>query len=257
MSNGRRFLKDSKTMFFRCTKLSWRNPETLVVAIMLPAMILILFTNLFGGAMDTDHFESTYLNFIFVGVMAMAICQGAMTQATVVTSDVSKGVLDRFMSLPIARSAFIIGHVLAASLRTLIAVILLFVIGFIMGFRTDASLAEWLVAAALIIGFIFAISWLGVLFGLLIKTVEGSTAVPGISQVLLFLSSAFVPTATMTRGLRTFANYQPATPIIDSLRYLFLGIGEIRLLEATLWIVGIFLVGFVLSLIAFRRRLRK
>jgi len=100
-------------------------------------------------------------------------------------------------------------------------------------------------------------SWLGILFGLLCKTVEGSAGVSAYAQVFVFLSSAFVPTATMIAALRYFAEYQPITPIIDTLRYLFLGIGEARILETVLWLVGILIMGFVFSLLLFKKRIRK
>ncbi|MCL2586827.1 MAG: ABC transporter permease [Firmicutes bacterium] len=253
----KRFIKDCYTMYGRCMKLGWRNPETLVMAVILPVLLLVLFTYLFGGAMYGGHFDTTYINFVFVGIMAVAICQGAMTQATVVCADASKGVLDRFISMPISRSSFIVGHVLAAATRTLIAVVLLFAVGFAMGFRPDANVGQWFGAIAIILGFILAMSWLGVMFGLLCKTVEGSAGVPMLAQILVFLSSAFVPTVTMVAAFRYFANYQPITPIIDTLRYLFLGIGEARTLEALLWIGGLVIVGFAMSVWAFKRKIRK
>jgi len=227
------------------------------MAVFLPVIMLVLFTYLFGGAMYEGHFDTTYINFVFIGVMAVAICQGAMTQATVVCSDASKGVLDRFISLPISRSSFIVGHVLAAATRTLIAVTLLFAVGFAMGFRPSADVGQWFGAIGIILGFVLAMSWLGVLFGLLCKTVEGSAGVPALAQILVFLSSAFVPTATMVAAFRYFSNYQPVTPIIDTLRYLFLGMGELRILESLLWICGLIIFGFTMSIVAFNRKIKR
>jgi len=238
-------------------KLSWRDPSTFIIAVILPVVLLVMFTYIFGGAMDEAHFGVSYINFLFVGVMAVAICQGSMTQAAVVCNDSLKGVLDRFISLPISRTSFIVGHVLAATTRTLIAVALLFAVGFAMGFRPDANVGQWFGAIGIIIGFVLAMSWLGVLFGLLCKTVESSSGMSGLAQILVFLSSAFVPTATMVAAFRYFAEYQPVTPIIDTLRYLFLGIGEARTLEALLWIGGIIILGFVLSFLAFKRKIAK
>ena len=240
-------------MFKRCMKLTWRNPETFVVGVLLPVVLLVIFNYVFGGAMDTGT-GVAYINFVFIGVVAVAICQGAMTQATVVCADIQKGVLDRFISMPISRSSFIIAHVLAATVRTLIALVLLFAVGFAMGFRPSADFAQWLGAMVIILGFILTMSWLGVMFGLLCKTVEGSASVPALAQILVFLSSAFAPTATMAAGFRHFAEYQPITPIVDTLRYLFLGIGEARTLEVILWITGLLTIGFVFSLLIFKRR---
>ncbi|MCL2570753.1 MAG: ABC transporter permease, partial [Firmicutes bacterium] len=162
-----------------------------------------------------------------------------------------------FVSMPISRSSFIVGHVMAAATRTLIAVILLFAVGFAMGFRPDANALQWFGAIGIIFGFVLAISCLGVLFGLLCKTVEGSAGVPAVAQILVFLSSAFVPTITMVAAFRYFANYQPITPVIDTLRFLFLGVGEARTLEALLWLGGLIAIGFILSLVVFKRRLKK
>jgi len=159
--------------------------------------------------------------------------------------------------LPISRSSFIVGHVVAATVRTIIAVILLFAVGFAMGFRPDASVVQWFAAIGIIFGFVLAMSWLGVLFGLLCKTVEGSAGVPALAQILVFLSSAFAPTATMVVAFRHFAQNQPITPVIDTLRYLFLGMGEARTLEALLWIGGLVIIGFSMSLLAFKRKIKK
>jgi len=252
----KQFLIDCKTMYKRCMKLNWRSPETFVMAIILPVVLLVVFTYVFGGAMDETNFGTTYLNYVFIGVMAVAICQGAMTQATIVCNDASKGILDRFISMPISRSSFIVGHVLSAATRTIIAVAILFGVGFAMGFWPDANIGQWFGAIAIIIGFILVMSWLGVLFGILCKTVESSASVPALAQILCFLSSAFAPTITMVAAFRYFAEYQPVTPIIDSLRYLFLGIGEARILEAALWLVGLLVLGFVFSLLAFKRRIK-
>jgi len=251
------FLLDCKTMFFRCMKLNFRKPETFIIAIILPVILLLMFTFLFGGAMDGAHFDTDYINFVFVGVMAVSICQGAMTQAVIVASDIEKGVLDRFVSLPISRSSFVVAHVFSAAARTMISVALLFGAGFLIGFRTGAGFGAWMGAIGIIIGFVFAMSWFGVLFGLLCKSAEGASTVPALAQVFTFLSSAFAPTATMANGLRHFAEWQPVTPIIDTLRHLFLGVGTARGLETALWMVGIFVVGFVLSALAFKRRLKK
>ena len=251
------FIKDSKTMFFRCMKLNFRSPETFIIAIILPVVLLVMFTFIFGGALDADHFGTTYINYVFIGIMAVAICQGAMTQATIVANDATKGVLDRFVSLPISRSSFVVAHVFSAAVRTMIAVVLLFGVGFAMGFRPSANTGQWFLAIAIIVGFVFAMSWLGVLFGLLCKSVESSAVIPALAQIFTFLSSAFAPTFTMVAGFRHFAEWQPVTPIIDSLRFLFLGLGDGRFLEALLWMGGILVFGFVLSLLAFKRRLRK
>lgn len=257
MSNAKRFFIDCKTMFKRCIRLTLRNPEMLVVAVFVPVTLLVLFVYIFGGVMDTSHFGTEYVNYVFIGVLAVAICQGAATQATVVCADVQKGVLDRFISLPISRASFVIGHVLSATLRTTVAVILLFGVGFAMGFRPVASFPEWIGAIAILLGFIFAMSWLAVLFGLLVKTVEAASSVTMFAQIIAFLSSAFVPTATMPAAIRYFSEYQPVTPIVDTMRSLFLGVGEVRTLEVVLWLVGLFIIGFAFSVIAFNKRIKK
>jgi ABC-2 type transport system permease protein len=227
------------------------------MAIALPVLLLVLFAYLFGGAMDSDNFGVSYVSYVFMGALAVAICQGATAQATAVCSDIQKGILDRIISLPTSRASFIVAHVLTASIRTVIALVLLFAVGFIMGFRPTANFAQWLGGVVIILGFVFAMSWLGVLFGLLSKSVESSAGIPAVAQILVFLSSAFVPTATMVAAFRYFASYQPVTTIIDTLRYLFLGLGEARTLEACLWILGLIALGFILSLLVFKKRIKR
>lgn len=245
-------------MSSRCIRLSLRNPEMIIISIMIPALLLILFTYLFGGAMDTQFFETSYVNYLIAGILIMAIGQSASSTAVVVCSDVQKGMLDRFVSLPISKSSFLLGHVVSALLRNIVSVLVIFLIAFAMGFKPEASFVQWLCIIGILIMFMLVMTLLCVFFGLFLKSPESASGVQALTQVLVFLSSGFVPTETMPKVLRVFAENQPVTPIIETLRSLFFydSIGN-QFWAAIIWLIGLLLFSYIISLWAFKRRISR
>lgn len=249
------FFLDCRTMCSRCLLLSLRNPGMIVISIMLPVLLLVLFVYLFGGVMDTQHFGTSYVNYLIPGIIIMAIGQSASSTAVVVCSDAHKGLLDRFLSLPASRSSFLIGHTISAMVRNAVSVIIMFAVAFAMGFRPEANFAQWLGIIGILIVFMLVMTLLCIFLGLLIKTPEGATSVQALTQMLVFLSSGFVPTQTLPKVLKYFAEYQPITPIIETVRSLFFeGVWGSHFLSAILWLIGLLVVFYVLSLLMFKRR---
>ncbi|MCL1900993.1 MAG: ABC transporter permease [Firmicutes bacterium] len=257
MSNSKikNFLSDCKTMTIRCIKLSLRNPQMIVISLMLPVLLLVLFVYIFGGSMNTEALGASYLNYLVAGIIIMAIGQSASSTSVVICSDVHKGLLDRFLSLPVSKASFLVGHTISALIRNTISVLIMFGVAFAMGFNPQANFVQWLAVAGILILFMLIMTLMCIFFGLLAKEPESANMAQPLTQILVFLSSGFVLTENMPDGLSHFSNYQPITPIIETVRSLFFTgtLGD-RFLEAILWLVGLLIVFYVLSFFTFRRR---
>lgn len=254
MKKIKQFFTDSWSMFVRCSKLGFRNGEAVIMSIMMPAVLMIVFVYLFGGALDADHIGPSYVNYVVAGVLILCIGQCASNIAISVSQDMKSGMVDRFLSMPVSRPSFLIGHLFAAVLRNLISTIVVVGIALAIGFRPTASFGDWMIVLALLILFMFVMTWLSIFFGLFAKSPEGAGALMIIAMLLPYLSSGFVPTNTMPSVLRFFSEHQPMTPIIETLRYLFLGTGNNQVWLALAWLVGLLVFGYVISILMFRRR---
>jgi ABC-2 type transport system permease protein len=239
-------------MLRRNFKHTVRNPTAVFNAVLFPVVLLLMFVYVIGRAFDVGV---DYVDYATPGMIVLAICYGLSATALAVNSDMTKGIINRFKVMDIARSAVLNAHVAASMLRSLIAIAAIIGVAFALGFRSAASSLEWLAAIGLIIVVSFATSWLTVALGLAAKTPEsaGMATVPLI--LLPFLSSAIVPVDKMGPGVRQFAEYQPFTPIIETLRGLLTGqpsAGDA--IAALAWCAGIALVGYLWALATFRRR---
>ena len=246
-------MSNSTTMLGRNFKHTVRNPVAVFNAILLPIVLLLMFVFVIGGAFDVGE---KYIDYATPGMIILAICYGLSATATAVNTDMTKGIINRFKVMDISRSAVLVAHVAETLLRSLIAVAAIIGVAFAVGFRSSASVPEWLGAIGLIVLVSFATSWITVALGLFAKTPEsaGMACVPLI--MLPFLSSAIVPAATMGAGVRQFAEYQPFTPIIETLRGLLAGepASTSSAVQAIVWCVGIAAIGFVWSLSTFKKR---
>jgi ABC-2 type transport system permease protein len=243
---------DSVIMLRRNFKHTLRNPTAVFNAVLFPIVLLLMFVYVLGGAFDVGV---DYIDYATPGMIVLAICYGLSATAVAVNSDMTKGIINRFKVMDISRGAVLTGHVIASMLRSLIAIAAIIGVAFAMGFRPHASFPEWLGAIGLIVLVSIATSWITVALGLAAKTAEsaGMAAVPLI--LLPFLSSAIVPAQTMVAGVRQFAEYQPFTPIIETLRGLLTGEPSAsKAITAVAWCAGIALVGYLWSLATFTKR---
>ena len=245
-------LVDWLTMAARCLRLTRRNLDAILTSLMLPVMLLLLFVYLFGGAIQTG---TRYVTYVVPGVLLLCAGFGASMTAVSVTNDMTGGVIDRFRSMDVAGAAVLAGHVAASVVRNLASTVLVFGVAFLIGFRPSAGPLDWLAAAGVLLLFILAISWLSAAVGLLARSPE---AAGGFSFVVMFLpypSSAFVPIDTMPTWIHGFANNQPVTPVIETLRGLLLGVpvGSSPW-RAVAWCLGILVASVALSGVLFRRR---
>jgi ABC-2 type transport system permease protein len=248
--------RDSATMLKRNLLHTVRYPVTLIVSLGVPAMLLLLFVGVFGGALGAGAVPAgaKYIDYVLPGILLMSVGYGASSTAQAVNRDMTEGIIDRFRTMAIVRSSVLTGHVVGALLRTLVSAVLLVGVALLMGYRSHADATEWLAAAGLVALLTIALSWLAVAVGLAAGNVEGTSGFALLVQLLPFVSSAFVPTGTMSTGVRWFAHNQPFTPVIDSLRGLLTGtpIGHSGLI-AVAWCVGLALAGFLWAGALFRR----
>jgi len=241
-------------MFKRCLLISTRNPETMAMAIITPFFLMVLFGTVFGGVADMG--EINYIDFIVPGIILQSVAQGSQYAAINITTDMTKGIIDRFRSMPISKAAVLIGHAMASIVRNTITTAVIIGTAFIVGFRPSGGVTDWLVTVGIFMLFIIAITWIAIFFGLLSKTAESSTGFMFPLFILPFLSSGFAPTDTLPRGLRWFAENQPMTPIIDSTRALMLGWPtDNSIWIAIAWCVGITVFSFVAAVQVYKRKL--
>jgi ABC-2 type transport system permease protein len=245
-------MNNSMTMLGRNFKHTIRNPVAVFNAVLFPIVMMLMFVYVFGGDFKVS---GSYIDYAVPGLIVMAISYGLSATATAVNSDMTRGIINRFKVMDVSRGAVLTGHVVSTTLRSLIADAAIIGVGFAMGFRPHASFAQWLAVIGVMLMLGFAASWLTVAMGLAAKTAEsaGLATVPLI--MLPFLSSAFVPADTMKTGIRQFAEYQPFTPIIETLRGLLAGHPSAgHTLAAVAWCAGIALVGYVWSVATFNKR---
>jgi ABC-2 type transport system permease protein len=243
---------DSTIMLRRNVNQTVRNPTAVFSAILFPIVIMLMFVYVLGGAFNVGV---DYIDYATPGLIVMAVAYGLSATAVAVNSDMTKGIINRFKVMDISRGAVLTGHVVASMLRSVVAITAIIGVAFLIGFRPSASLLDWVGVIGFIVLIAFATSWLTVALGLAAKTVEsaGLATVPLI--MLPFLSSAFVPADTMRTGVRQFAEYQPFTPIIETLRGLLNGTPSAGdAIAALAWCIGIAVVGYLWALATFRRR---
>ena len=249
-----RIFSDSWIMFKRCLTTTLRNPESFGQAIIVPAFLMWVFAQVFGNVMDVGAYN--YIDFIIPGIILQAASQGISSTAICVNNDMSRGIVDRFRSMPIARSAVLTGHVLASVLRCMIAAAIIIGVGVLLGARPQASFAGWFIIASVLIVFMLGITWISVICGLVAKTPESAGTMMFPVFLLPFISSGFAPTETMSAGLRAFAQHQPMTPIIDTIRAIMMGMPAGNALPAALaWGAGITVAAFVISVQIYKRKL--
>jgi ABC-2 type transport system permease protein len=211
---------DSRIMIGRCMRRSLRDPEAFFTALILPVVLMLLFVYVFGGALRTG---GRYVDYVVPGLIVLCAGFGAGTTATAVATDMTNGIVDRFRSMPIRSSSILAGHVAASLARNLLASTLVIGVALGIGWRPVASPARWAAAAGLIVLFILALSWLAAGIGLTAHSAEAANSVSFVLMFIPYVSTAFVPASTMPRALAVFAEHQPFTPVIETIRWLWTG----------------------------------
>ena len=235
-----------------------RSPDTVITTVITPIALMLMFGYVLGGAIDTGSVSASgsYVDYMLPGILLITIASGIAYTAFRLFMDMQGGIFERFQSMPIARSSVLWAHVLTSLVANVIALVVIVGVALVMGFRTGASPVEWLAVAGILILFTLALTWIAVIPGLTAKTVDGASAFSYPLLFLPFLSSAFVPTDTMPGPVRWFAENQPVTSIVETIRDLFAG----RSVGADIWIalawcVGIVVVAYAFAMVVYRRKL--
>jgi ABC-2 type transport system permease protein len=242
------------TMTKRSLRHTTRSLDTIITVVLTPIAILLLFVFVFGGALGAQTGSIEYVDFITPGVLIMTIGSGIAYAALRLSMDLQKGIIGRFRTMPVAPSSVLSGQALSSTLSNLFSCFLVLVVAFIVGFRPEARPESWLWFVGLLVLFTLATTWMAMFFGLLAKTAEGAGAFAYILLLLIFISPSFVPTDSMTPFLRGFAENQPMTPIIETIRSLLTdGAPGNDLWVAFAWSLGILVVFYTLALRLYRR----
>lgn len=251
---NRYFLSDTGVLLQRSLRHVTRSADTVITVTIMPIAFMLLFVYVFGGAIRAG--TGSYVNYLLPGILLIAIASGISYTAFRLFNDLQSGIFERFHSMPIARSSVLWGHVLTSLVSNAISVVIIVLVALVMGFRSPAGVLAWLAVAGILALFTLALTWIAVIAGLSAKSTDGAV---GFSYPLLFLpfvSSAFVPTATMPPPVRAFAEHQPVTSIVNTLRALFeqrpVG-GEIWI--ALAWCAGILIIASAFAMAAYRRRI--
>jgi len=243
---------DSATMLRRNIRHTVRNPVALFNGIVMPLFVMLLLVYVLGGAFAIGV---EYVDYATPGLIIMTIGYGVGATAAAVASDMATGAINRFRVMDVSRSAVLNAHVIATALRSLVAVAFVVGAAFLLGFRPEASFLQWLGVAGIVLLTIVAIGWLTVAFGLAARTPENAAFAVVPLVLLPFLSSAFVPADKMGPGVRQFAEYQPFTPIIETMRGLLNGTpSATSAMTAIAWCIGLTLVGYLWARATFTKR---
>ena len=242
---------DSATMLRRQLRHMLRYASVTVFLIGMPIVFLLLFVYVFGGTLGAGlggpaGGRAEYLEYVVPGILLIAVAAGGTGTAISVAMDMTEGIMARFRTMAIFRPSVLTGHVLGSMIQTMLSLAVVTGVALLIGFRPTASPVEWVATVGVLAGITLAVTWLCVAFGLVTKTVEAASNLPTPLVFLPFLGSGFVPTESMPVGLRWFAEYQPFTPVINTVRGLLVGtaIGNSAVI-AVAWCAGITLVSYL------------
>ncbi len=247
------FFSDMGVMLGRSMRHIFRSMDTIITVCLTPIAMMLLFVYVLGGAIQAG--TDNYVNYLLPGILLMAIASGIAYTAYRLFMDKQRGIFERFHSMPIARSAVLWGHVLTSLVSNAISVVVIILVALIMGFRSQASVLSWLAVAGILALFTLALTWVAAIAGLSAKTADGAGAFSYPLIFLPFISSAFVPTESMPPAVRAFAENQPVTSIVESIRALLSGqpVGN-DIWVALAWCIGIMLVAWFFAMRAYKRR---
>jgi ABC-2 type transport system permease protein len=248
------FFMDMYVMFGRSMRHVFRSMDTIVTVAVMPIALMLLFVYVLGGAIQIG--TDKYVDYLLPGILLMAVANSIGYTCFRLFNDVQKGIFERFHSMPIARSAALWGHVLTSLVSNVISLAVIILVALLMGFRSPAGILNWFAVAGILALFSLALTWIAAIAGLTAKTQDGAIAIAYPIHFLPLISSAFVPTKTMPAGVRAFAEHQPVTSIVESIRVLLSNqpIGQ-EIWVALAWCAGIMLVAYVFAMKAYKNRL--
>jgi ABC-2 type transport system permease protein len=250
----KRFFGDTALLTGRSLRHITRSPDTIITTTITPIALMLLFVYVFGGAIDTG--SDQYVNYLLPGILLITIASSISYTAFRLFTDMQSGIFERFQSMPIARSSVLWAHVLTSLVASLISVVVVVLVALLMGFRSEAGVLAWLAVAGILILFTLALTWVAVIAGLSAKTVDGASAFSYPLMFLPFISAAFVATATMPGPVRAFAENQPVTSIVNTIRDLYTQQPvSTDIWTALAWCLGILIVAYTFAIVIHHRKI--
>jgi ABC-2 type transport system permease protein len=250
------FFSDTALLTGRSLRHITRSPDTIITTTIMPIAFMLLFVYVFGGAISAGSGSARYVQYLLPGILLITIASSIAYTAFRLFMDLQSGIFERFQSMPIARSSVLWAHVLTSLVASLISVVVVVGVAVLMGFRSGAGVGAWLAIAAILIVFTLALTWLAVIAGLSANSVDGASAFSYPLIFLPFISSAFVLTATMPGPVRAFAENQPVTPIVNTIRDLYTQQPvSTDIWIALAWCVGILIVAYIVAMVTYHRRI--
>src|SRR4051794_8642712 len=248
------FFGNTAALLGRSLRHITRSPDTIITTVIMPIALLLLFVYVFGGAIETG--TDSYVNYLLPGILLITIASGISYTAYRIFLDMQGGIFERFQSMPIARSSVLWAHVLTSLVANLISLVVVVLVALLTGFRSGAGVLGWLAVAGILLLFTMALTWIAVIPGLTAKSIDGASAFSYPLVFLPFISSAFVPTDSMPGPVRAFAENQPVTSIVNSIRDLLTGQPVSSDLWVALgWCVGILVVAYAAAMAIYRRKI--
>ncbi|MFC4018366.1 ABC transporter permease [Micromonospora sp. GCM10011542] len=249
---NRHFFGDTAVLLGRSLRHISRSPDTIITTAIMPIAFMLLFVYVLGGAIQTG--SDSYVNYLLPGILLITVASGISYTAYRLFLDMKSGIFERFQSMPVARSSVLWAHVLTSLVANLISLVVVVLVALAMGFRSGAGALAWLAVAGIVMLFTLALTWLAVIPGLTAKSVDGASAFSYPLIFLPFISSAFVPTQSMPGPVRAFAENQPVTAIVNTIRDLFAEqqvAGDIWV--ALAWCAGLLVVAYGVAMSIYRR----
>src|SRR5215470_1453993 len=251
---SKHFFGDTALLTGRSLRHITRSPDTILTVAIMPIALMLLFVYVFGGAISSG--SDQYVNYLLPGILLITIASSISYTAFRLFTDMQSGIFERFQSMPIARSSVLWAHVLTSLAASLVSVVFVVLVALLMGFRSGAGVLAWLAVASILILFTVALTWLAVIAGLSAKTVDGAGAFSYPLIFLPFISSAFVATATMPGPVRAFAENQPVTPIVNTIRDLYTQQPiSTDIWTALAWCLGLLIVAYALAMATYHRKI--
>jgi len=251
---AKHFFGDTATLLGRSLRHISRSPDTIITTAIMPIAFMLLFVYVLGGAIETG--TDSYVTYLLPGILLITIASGISYTAYRLFQDMQSGIVERFQSMPIARSSVLWAHVLTSLVANLVSLTVVVAVALAMGFRSGAGPVAWLAVVGILVLFTLALTWLAVIPGLEARTIDGASAFAYPLILLPFISSAFVPTDSMPDPVRAFAEHQPVTSIVNTIRDLFAQQPvSSDIWTALAWCVGLLLVAYGSANLIYRRKI--
>ena len=247
------FVSDTAVLTGRSLRHITRSPDTIITTTIMPIAFMLLFVYVFGGAISSG--TGRYVDYLLPGILVITIASSISYTSFRLFMDLQSGIFERFQSMPVARSSVLWAHVLTSLVASLVSVAVVVLVAVLMGFRSGAGVLAWLAVAGILTVLTLALTWLAVIAGLSARTVDGASAFAYPLIFLPFVSSAFVLTTTMPGPVRAFAENQPVTPIVNTIRDLFARRPvDTSIWTALAWCLGVLVVAYLLAMAVYRRK---